>query len=204
MNSAELHKNITSIVQPDIKCFVRKNKETNDSRVGIEYYTIGMRTAMVGGMKEGILDIGRTLYHNDQKKHFIQIFDENEKLFCNQEFNLNILGQAYTHQLDKELDFTVDILPDSDVSKSGFTFSIKKNEKFGFPIAGTVTENSYGQPICQIPKKILIQLCFGLIEKHNLIQNYQRHFNVQVRIHRLDYVNKLWNIITDPFEITKK
>lgn len=63
----QLNKSINSIVQPDIKCFVRKNKETNDSRVGIEYYSLQKRTAMVGGVAEGILNIGRTLYLNDQK-----------------------------------------------------------------------------------------------------------------------------------------
>ncbi|WP_299243016.1 hypothetical protein [uncultured Aquimarina sp.] len=202
MNSTELDKSITSIVQPDIKCFIRKNKETNDSRVGIEYYSLKMRTGMVGGIEEGILDIGRTIYLNQQKKYFIQIFDEDEKLFCNQEFNLKIEGQAHSYQIDGELDFTVDLLPDT--SNTNFTYSIKKNEKLGMSITGTVTKNSYGESIVNVPKKILIQLCYGLIKNHNLIQNNQKHFHIQIRIHHLDYKNEIWEICAYPFEVNKK
>lgn len=204
MNSINLSEKINSIVEPDIKCYVRKSEETKDSRVGIEYYSLQKRTGMVGDIEEGILDIGRTLYLNEQKTYFIQIFDKDEKLFCNQEFNLKIKGQAHTYLIDDELDFTVDILPDINPTETGFTYSINKEGRFYLPNTGTVTKNSYGEPIYRIPKKILIQLCFGLIEKHNLVQNNQKHFHIQIRIHCLDYKNKLWKIIADPFEVTKK
>jgi len=204
MNSKELDKFIDELLHPDIRCFVNASTETGASRVGIEYLSLGGRSAMVGGVKKGMLHIGKVLFLRDVKTSFIQIFDADKKLICNQEISIHIERHAKKEYLDKEFNFLVDIIPDPDESKTGFSYMIEKRTVFNTIVSETVVKNSAGRSILHLSKDILIRLFFGLIKTHGLVEDQLDILDIQINIHYIDFHKNYWKIDSYPFEIVKK
>ena len=201
MNFEQLNQKIQPLLHPDIKCFVTKNKSSDKSTVCIEYYTLHTRSGMIGGVEEGILHIGNTLYLQDKKKSFIQILDENEKLICNQELDIFIKKQPEI-RVSEKYDVLLDILPEA--TGSGFWYSISSKSPFQMPAMGKVTSNSLEKPIQETSKEILIRICFKLANHHKVLDIYQISYLIHINIHHIDFGNNTWGIINDEFEVNKR
>lgn len=206
MNSIPLLYSIDSILQPDIKCYVRNNEKTNTNSVEINYYTLGFREVMLGDIKDAITNIGYKLYTHDIDSAFIQIFDETDSLICNQNIEIRKNGglrAELIHTNKKEVDFFMDIIPDANQENSGFYYSIKDSDCIKI-VGGTVLETSCKKPVYKLPKDIFMKLCFQIIQNYKLGNTIRPSMEVQANIHQVNFKKNYWNITVDPFTVTVK
>ncbi len=201
INPNSSYQHINAILQPDITCHFKTMRSYKSSKIEIEYNSLSAFSYMLkGNFEDAMLDIGDKLYLNNIEKQFIQIFNTEKRLICNQELKIVRKGGAI-HLNKPHSDFIIHVMA-GNTSKREVTFVIYRAMNHSLMLTDTIMTNTNNPSIFELSKKTLGLLFFGLMKSHGLLEQNARKTDVLINMHNADFKTNQWTIISDLFSIT--